>query len=267
LFARKIKQPCMWHHASGILSCTMKESFNDETFDRKAVLDLQLWTISSKAQWYFYWFKFHPQNKSAWFLLGCGMNVSSNLYIHLHQGFVQFFSWEPYYFMNLFEMYISTVFFHSLVIFLCFHKQYPTWRFKSISVSNWTHAMVMSMLTSYISSLFTWQFRCAQDVCNSRVQCQRHTEEPITTETNRADIASDLPCHRPCFGGTQDQHSPINPMLRSIFTETGPQDFSNHLRLKYPSLVSHLFFSISCNFFILPQISFSVYVTNVWIHA
>ncbi|KAM0872194.1 hypothetical protein ACQ4PT_038886 [Festuca glaucescens] len=34
-------------------------------------------------------------------------------------------------------------------------------------------------------------------------------------------------------------HSPINPMLRSSFTETGPEDFSNHLRLKYPSLVGH----------------------------
>ncbi|XP_051225297.1 uncharacterized protein [Lolium perenne] len=76
-------------------------------------------------------------------------------------------------------------------------------------------------------------FRCAQDVCQS------HSEEPFIPETNQADIASDLPCHSPGFGGTEDQHSPINPMLRSSFTETGPEDFSNHLRLKYPSLVGH----------------------------
>lgn len=82
-------------------------------------------------------------------------------------------------------------------------------------------------------------FRCTQDVCHSRVQYESHTEEPFTPETNRADIASDLPRHSPGFAGTKDQHSPINPMLRSSFTETGADDFSNHLRLKYPSLVGH----------------------------
>ncbi|VAH78106.1 uncharacterized protein [Triticum aestivum] len=74
-------------------------------------------------------------------------------------------------------------------------------------------------------------FRRAQDVCYSRVHCESHT--------HRADVASDLPHHAPGFVGTKHQHNPITPMLRSSFTETGQEDFSNHLRLKYPSLADH----------------------------
>lgn len=74
-------------------------------------------------------------------------------------------------------------------------------------------------------------FRRAKEVCYSRVHYESHTR--------RADVASDLPHHAPGFVGTKHQHNRITPMLRSSFTETGQEDFSNHLRLKYPSLADH----------------------------